>query len=406
LIRREKKLTEEANHPPITITRDNYYHYSHEGSLKLDNLGLTNLEFLPDTLHSLSLNLFNNRLTSFTGFSENAPNLICIDVIGNKIRSFEGFHDNLPQLTELSLGKNYFTTLQGMPQYFPELQELSLNENKLINLIGLPPEIPNLLRLSLENNQLTSLKGLPSSLPNLEWIDLSKNQLKNFEHFPLHMPRLRSISAEHNQLCSLTGLPSLPDLGELHLNDNCLTTLTGFPTDLPFLHNLYLHNNQLTSLADLPPNLPYLGNIHIHGNPLQTLHGLSPQYIAALLHPFLNPNKRSALRTFATQFHPQVQFHILRLDRQEIGMFAKSPLFRRVVTHIAHMFAPTPMSICSRYCNKDPLTDFKKDRLAREGGFRERQLMENADLPFDDPILTRITERLSISTPDHRTILM
>ena len=58
----------------------------------------------------------------------------------------------------------------------------------------------------------------------------------------------------------------------------------------------------------------------------------------------------------------------------------------------------SPLELAAKYAkDRNSLNPEQKDRLAWEGGWRERQLMEEGGVEPDDPILLEINKRLIIS---------
>lgn len=82
----------------------------------------------------------------------------------------------------------------------------------------------------------------------LELIDLSRNQISHLSRqvFAQHLYRLRTLKLDHNKLTSLNGefFEKLPELREVILNDNQLTTLPFLPSAGPGVAQvLQLANN-------------------------------------------------------------------------------------------------------------------------------------------------------------------
>ncbi|HHN8624693.1 TPA: leucine-rich repeat domain-containing protein, partial [Escherichia fergusonii] len=118
-----------------------------ETKLNLDNLGLSSLPELPDSLTVLFAR--NNQLTTLPELPDS--------------------------LTVLFASNNQLTTLQELPD---SLKHLDVSNNQLTTL----PELPDsLTKLDVSNNKLTNLPELPASLKIL---DVGANQLTDLPELP------------------------------------------------------------------------------------------------------------------------------------------------------------------------------------------------------------------------------
>ncbi|HCO7576772.1 TPA: leucine-rich repeat domain-containing protein, partial [Escherichia fergusonii] len=204
-----------------------------ETKLNLDNLGLSSLPELPDSLTVLFAR--NNQLTTLP---ELPDSLTVLFASNNQLTTLPELPDSL---TVLFASNNQLTTLQELPD---SLKHFDVSNNQLTTL----PELPDLLtKLDVSNNQLTTLPELPDSLTVLF---ASNNQLTTLPELP---DSLTVLFASYNQL---TTLPELPDsLTVLFASNNQLTTLQELPDSLKHLD---VSNNQLTTLPELPDSLTKL----------------------------------------------------------------------------------------------------------------------------------------------------
>ncbi|EHJ4094816.1 hypothetical protein J1C05_004531 [Escherichia fergusonii] len=139
-----------------------------ETKLNLDNLGLSSLPELPDSLTVLFAR--NNQLTTLPELPDS--------------------------LTVLFASNNQLTTLPELPD---SLTVLFASNNQLTTLQELPDSLKH---LDVSNNQLTTLPELPDSLTKL---DVSNNKLTNLPELP---PSLTSLEVNYNYLADLPPLPA------------------------------------------------------------------------------------------------------------------------------------------------------------------------------------------------------
>ncbi|WP_180492289.1 NEL-type E3 ubiquitin ligase domain-containing protein, partial [Escherichia fergusonii] len=204
-----------------------------ETKLNLDNLGLSSLPELPDSLTVLFAR--NNQLTTLP---ELPDSLTVLFASNNQLTTLPELPDSL---TVLFASNNQLTTLQELSD---SLKHFDVSNNQLTTL----PELPDsLTKLDVSNNQLTTLPELPDSLTVLF---ASNNQLTTLPELP---DSLTVLFASNNQL---TTLPELPDsLTKLDVSNNKLTNLPELPASLKILD---VGANQLTDLPELPPSLTSL----------------------------------------------------------------------------------------------------------------------------------------------------
>jgi Leucine-rich repeat (LRR) protein len=116
--------------------------------------------------------------------------------------------------------------------------------------------------LNLSGKNITSMKGLGFP-PDLTELNISHNKITSLEGLP---STLTKLYIDNNQITSLRGLPK--NLATLYINNNQITSLKGLPTNLRVLK---ISSNKIKSLKGLPPNLRVL---EISGNKIKSLKGL------------------------------------------------------------------------------------------------------------------------------------
>nr|CDS15005.1 leucine rich repeat containing protein 9 [Echinococcus granulosus] len=197
--------------------------------------GIRSVELAPSeaffNLHTL--NLQNNRLTSFEGLLQ-LENLEVLWLPGNKISTLcSGISGRdtkvtyLPKLAVLSLAQNDITSLVPLHlNRFPALRTLFLQDNAISTLSGLV-EMDNLRHLVLDRNKFRKLLAA-------EFIGLS---------------RLVELHLEGNRLREIPSMEHLEELCHLYLGENKLehlvNTLESF-APLKSLTHLGLHKNPLS----------------------------------------------------------------------------------------------------------------------------------------------------------------
>jgi len=193
--------------------------------------------------------LLNSRNLVSVESLEPAKNLKKVEVKDNRLTSLEFLEMN-HGLCWLALAKNSFRELKHL-QNMSSLAVLDISDNKVKDISGLAG-LSGLKALIAARNRITRIDGLtPKQHPALETIVLSHNQvsecaLKGFAS-------LRKLSLANNQLHSFPKLSKLPQLAELRLNGNKLTTLDACVTNLPKLSIFEVGNNLINEVSALEP---------------------------------------------------------------------------------------------------------------------------------------------------------
>lgn len=157
----------------------------------------------------------------------------------------------------------------------------SLNNLQLSGFNRLPHlarlgELSSLLQLSLTENHLQSLPEEVGSLHHLRLLDVSHNDLTSLPASLFHLPALQTLLLAHNSLTDSsfpstldTGEPVLPNLHQLDMGGNQLTSLPSFLTHTPHLAELKLSHNSLSSLdSTLIKTMASLRLLEAHNNHL------------------------------------------------------------------------------------------------------------------------------------------
>ena len=131
---------------------------------------------------------------------------------------------------------------------------------KMTSLSELPVGIDIVKRLIIRNNYVTSLEGMPN-MPHLEILEIDQNPINSLVGMP-EMPKLHTLNLSENKIRSFEGLSSskTPCLTELIVNGNYIRNFDGFLINLNILTHLDISNNLFDSIDDIPdmPNLERL----------------------------------------------------------------------------------------------------------------------------------------------------
>ena len=143
------------------------------------------------------------------------------------------------------------------------------------------PEIQKQLARAKETNFLdiadcaiNNFEGFPAALPELQELHLENNYFHTLEGMP-EMPKLVKLFAANNELADFSGCArEYPILMEFNVAHNQISTFAQFPK-CPWLKYLDLSHNKFKTLAGFPPTLHlHLVDLHLEGNPIETFAGM------------------------------------------------------------------------------------------------------------------------------------
>ena len=164
-------------------------------------------------------------------------NLYSLNLKSTKINNFP--ESTLTNLYELQLDNNYFNT---------------------ITELAFKPMGESLRILTLSNNLLKEIPEETNSLVNLEVLDLSCNQIEKFSS-RLDLPNLKELNLAKNVISSLgVSIVSLKSLEKLNLENNLLLDLMDCLYELVNLKYLDLSYNRLSVIS---PRICQLKNIKL-----------------------------------------------------------------------------------------------------------------------------------------------
>jgi len=152
----------------------------------------------------------------------------------------------LPGLLSAKLDKNKIESIDNLSS-MEQLQLLSVKENQISEVA--PLQTPTLLYLNVDGNQITSLSATLSATQKLKVLEARQNKLSSTAGVDT-LQDLEEAYFSNNEITELC-LGAMPQLRELALNNNQLTTLGAFPGNASSVENLDLSFNQIASAKEL-----------------------------------------------------------------------------------------------------------------------------------------------------------
>ncbi|CAL6036966.1 Conserved_hypothetical protein [Hexamita inflata] len=193
------------------------------------------------------LNLSNNQIKDIADI-ESLKDLVTLNLINNKITSFKIVLQNL---INLSIGMNPLKDKSGLHQS-PHLQYLDLSETKTTNTNFIPQQLTNLRTLQLCCNNISDIATI-SNYIDLQSLNLTFNKfLKNIEPLKCCM-QLINLDLSNTRVYDINPLQFLRNLQFLKLSRTNVSNL--WP--LQFVKNLKQLIMSYISVIDLHP-LQYL----------------------------------------------------------------------------------------------------------------------------------------------------
>ena len=272
--------------------------------------------------------------------------------------------------------------LDKFPDFLANIKEIYIvNIPTLCSLKGLPSELPFLERFKIRNAPLESLEYFPKSLPRIKKLEITRTNIQTFEHLPPELPALEYLDLSNNKLVSFYGFPQkLTSLKELKINGNRFRSWFDYPDLAPFGGRKYpkiqKYDNPIRTLAGIEK---YRLRFYVGGEITFRSLNLCPRGMR-LLRDWMDIKIKEGL----VLKEPTEEFPDYRLVRDPKRYDALAEFYRK-----------TPMELAQQYIeNPESLTEGEIERLAWEGGYKERQLLESNFSP-ENPVLKEISKRLT-----------
>ncbi len=327
--------------------------------------------------HITRLILKGLKLTCLPNSIGNLKNLQRLELNDNHLNILPESFKDLKKLKYLNLNKNFFTSMPDSIGDLKELRHLELKGNHLKNIPKSLQKLNNLEQLQLRGNKFTSLPDWIGNLKNLRYLILTSNQLSNLPE----------------------SFKNLNNLEHLELDGNKFTSLPDWFGSLKNLRSLSLGVNKLYSLPETIGNLENLDWL-----------GLSHNQISIFPESFKNLTKllylgieKTGLRSFSNipwEFFEQIDIFNDSWQCLISGNYPSKKaedIFYGSLYDFWSYYRVSPIVLAQKYANdQGSLTSDEKERLAWEGGFRERAIIE-LGVKADDLILAEINKRLIIS---------
>ncbi|CAH6778969.1 toll-like receptor 11 [Phodopus roborovskii] len=217
--------------------------------------------------------------------------LLSLILDGTTLRAFDLTGSGLLHLDFLSLVGTGIEKLPGTVTGYSKLRALDLGKNQIQNILenGDIPSYKALEFLGLHDNHLQSLPiRFLRTLPQLQKLNLSMNKLGPTLEIPegVFSTNLRVLDLSHNQLCDVPHGAFLPQLQELWLSGNNISSLSNVSMQgLRGLRTLDLSWNQIKVLKPgWLSHLSALTTLNLLGTYLEHISGIQLQGPQMLRH--------------------------------------------------------------------------------------------------------------------------
>lgn len=256
-----------------------------------------------------------------------------------------------------------------------------LSEWKTLGRSGTPVgffvENGHITKLNLIDLKLTELPDSMGDLKELRILDLRCNLLKKLPESFQNLSNLREFYLGANQFTSLPEwFDNLRNLRILSLINIKLHSIPESIGGLEYLEKISLRNNEIPVLPESFRNLKSLVYIDLYDTGLRSFSNIPKEIID-------QPDTFGMIWSdFSYYNDPSPQAKDL-ISSHLYGFW--------------EFYRLSPIELAQKYAkDQDSLTPVEKDRLAWEGGFRERNVLEMGGINPDDPILAEINKYLTI----------
>lgn len=262
----------------------------------------------------------------------------------------------LKNLSQIALFNTSIQDLSSIPQ---SIESIYIENHSCKTWPKLPQTLPNLRSFSIVDGPFSKFKSFVSSCPNLRFLSFSRNKISYINDFPPALPNLQYLDLSHNQIYSMRGFPKFPQLLELKLLRNKISSFLGLKD--------YLEKSQKLTNRKLI----------VMWNPLCSLYGCPLKHIAWALR-YLKKNEIY----FPNSIPPIYSIYLneLRYNSDEIYSF----------------FKLSPDELVIKYHDKGSLSLFEQNRIIYEGDNQTLHLLVYL-FGSRDIIVNQLAERLQIS---------
>ncbi|CAG9481748.1 protein phosphatases PP1 regulatory subunit sds22, putative [Plasmodium vivax] len=212
-------------------------------TLQLISNCIEKIENLENNLALENLELYENSIKKIENVCM-LTNLKILDLSFNKIRTIENI-DTLVNLEELYLSSNKIAKIENL-QNCKKLRLLELGYNKIRRIENLE-SLQNLEELWLGKNKIEEL-NLPS-LPKLKKLSLQHNRLTNWSVEAIrNIPQVTELYLSYNKLSTI--IENVKELKNLKVFDLSYNEIENIVTcsELKSLEELWLNNNNIDSI--------------------------------------------------------------------------------------------------------------------------------------------------------------
>ncbi len=236
--------------------------FKHLKQLWMTKTGVTNYDFLKEIPNLEGLDISQNGITDLS-FLKDYPNLKTVAAAGNDLTDISPLA-KLKNLESLNLDYNNISDISALTK-LSKLKAVSLEHNQLQDVSALSQK-EDLTRLFLSNNPNLNLNTLKAS--HLEELTADNSNVENL-NFLKSNPNLTNLSLNGNRLTSLSGVEAAKNLVTLSASQNKITSLD-IPAAQSSLKNLNLAENELKNLEGIN-QFRALDNLAVNKNKITTL---------------------------------------------------------------------------------------------------------------------------------------
>jgi hypothetical protein len=193
----------------------------------------------------------------------------------------------------------------------------------------------------------------------------------------------------------------VPNLEELHLGGNQLTSLEGLPSEFLKIKKIILIGNNLASLKYFPTKINRYARVEFYYNPLRSLCYLNNDLISNLM------NRRKIFKVYKEfklgprfdKFLNQYQVPYERTN-EDTGEMESGVIYHpQVIEQIQNYYRKTTAELIHQYISdSESVSEDEIERIIWEANIQDRNALES-NFPRDNVTLQKINERLKFDLP-------